>query len=112
MSNAKIKRIELVNGSMISLTIILPAATDYVEDFAPACGDVLNTAQKGREGYVNLLSDETDLQVGDEITPTGEIIKAAVPQGRIENTQLPSRNSASDYRDVFAEKHGQRAGSI
>ncbi len=100
-TNARITRIELVNGSMLTFTLALPANT-IAEDFSEAIGDVLNCF--GNE--VNSFATETDLKVGDEITPDGEIV-SGVGDAKIETTVLNTAK-AGDYRDAFAEKNGQK----
>lgn len=102
-NNARITRIELVNGSMLSFTLLLPGGT-YACEFQDAIGDVLNEVTEGSQGYINSFATETDLQVGDEITPDGEIIPAAVASGKIEATTLNTAK-AGDYRDAFAAKN-------
>ena len=106
---AKITRIELVNGSMLSFTLALPAGM-YVEQFdiETAIGGILNssTDRKASTGLVNSYNESTDLKVGDEITADGEVIEASEAQGQIEATELKGKEN--DYRDVFAAKHGQK----
>lgn len=105
-TNAKITRIELVNGSMLSFTLDLPKGT-CAYDFTAGIPDVLNEVTEGSKGFVNSFATETDLKVGDEITQDGEIIAAAVAEAKIEETVLNTAK-AGDYRDAFSEKNGSR----
>lgn len=101
-TNARITRIELVNGSMLSFTLALPKGT-YAYEFSEAIGDVLNEMTEGSQGFVNSFAEETELKVGDEITPAGEIISVGV-EAKIEATILNTAK-AGDYRDAFAAKN-------
>jgi hypothetical protein len=104
MNTAKITRIELVDGSMLAFHLSLPEGT-MTEDFAEAIGDVLNCITEGHTGMVTSFATETDLKAGDEITLDGKIIEAVESEGKIEETSTPERQ---DYRQAFAEKHGQK----
>ena len=104
-TNAKITRIELVNGSMLSFTLDLPKGT-CAYDFTDGLPDVLNEVTEGSKGFVNSFATETDLKVGDEITPDGDIVAVAVAEAKIEETILNTAKSG-DYRDAFAEKHSR-----
>lgn len=107
MNNAKITRIERVDGSMLSFHLALPKGAD-TEDFSEVIGDVLNciTDEDGT-GLVNSFATETDLKVGDEITPDGEIIECQTAEGVIEETKTPERDGPS-LEDIFMEEQGPR----
>lgn len=101
MNKAKITKIELVDGCMLSFALDLPAGSS-AEDFSEAIGDVLNCLTEGSVGLVNSFACETDLKVGDELTDEGGVIECSAAEGEIEHTSL--RRRTVDYRDAFAQK--------
>jgi hypothetical protein len=102
--NATIKKIELVNGAMLSFTLALPAGMNIEQfDVELAIGNILNASTIRGQGIVNCFSSETSLKVGDAITETGEIIEAKEAQGKVETTTLVGKQA--DYRDSFNSKN-------
>lgn len=76
--NAKVTRVEVVNGDMLSVTTDRP---DF--DFESIIPGYLN----GSEGRFNTWDMSLDIKPGDEITPDGEIIEGSV-RGETEATEL------------------------
>lgn len=103
-TTAKITKIELVNGCMLSFEVALPAGKKIEAfDIEAIFGSVLNSSTRGSTGFFNVSEEETTLKVGDEITTDGEVIEAAEASGKIEIVELKGKES--DYRDAYAEKN-------
>lgn len=104
-TTAKITKIELVNGVMLSFEVALPAGKK-IEAFdieTAVDARILNSSTRGSTGFFNISEEETTLKVGDEITIDGEVIEAATAGGKIEAVELKGKES--DYRAAYAEKN-------
>ncbi len=95
-ANARITRVELVNGDMTSYTL-KAEGQDYDYNFE-GLGTVLNTSGIGRGLILVTVCGEPEFAIGDEVTEGGDVVRggAAVVA---EATTL--RGPASSHKDYF-----------
>lgn len=87
MKNATVLKVELVNGSMLTVT------TDAPEfDFSVIRGHL-----NGSDGRFNTWDTDLDIKPGDEITEDGEIIEGA-DRGGVDETELSGPVARWDHK--------------
>lgn len=103
---AKIKRIELVNGALWTVTLDLSEGADL--DCLPCeemgCHANQITDHRRKEGYVSFY-EQPDCKVGDLLTEDG-IEDGGSAEVGIEQTEM--RSESVDMLEVWGEKYGAR----